>query len=44
MSEFMRILMATGEAKSREEHAALREDLCAHVFAQRGEFLEPHLD
>jgi len=44
MSEFMRILMTTGEAKSREEHAALREDLCAHVFAQRGEFLEPYLD
>ena len=39
-----RILMATGEAKSREEHAALREDLCAHVFAQRGEFLKPYLD
>jgi len=44
MSEFMRILMATGEAKSREEHAALREDLCAHVFSQRGEFLAPYLD
>jgi len=44
MSEFMRILVATGEAKSREEHQALREDLCAHVFAQRGEFLEPYVD
>ena len=44
MSEFMRILMATGEAKSREGHAALREDLCAHVFSQRGEFLAPYLD
>jgi len=27
MSEFMRIVVATGEAKSREEHKALREDL-----------------
>ena len=44
MSAFMRILMATGKAKSREEHAALREDLCAHVFAQRSEFLKPYLD
>jgi len=44
MSEFMRILVATGEAKSREEHQALREDLCAHVFSQRGEFLEPYVD
>jgi len=44
MSEFMRILVSTGEAKSREEHQALREDLCAHVIAQRGEFLEPYVD
>jgi len=44
MSEFMRILVATGDAKSREEHKSLGEDLCAHVFAQRGECLEPYLD
>jgi len=44
MSEFMRILMATGEHKSREEHAALRKNLCGHVFSQRGEFLAPYLD
>jgi len=44
MSEFMRILMATGEAKSLAEHQALRDDLCAHVFAQRGELLEPYVD
>jgi len=44
MSEFMRIFVATGEAKSREEHQALREDLCAHVFSQRGEFLKPYVD
>jgi len=44
MSEFMRILVATGEAKSQEEHQALREDLCAHVFAQRGELLDPYVD
>jgi len=44
MSAFMRILMATGEAKSVAEHQALRDDLCAHVFAQRGELLEPYVD
>jgi len=44
MSEFMRILVATGEAKCREEHEALREDRCAHVFAQRGELLDPYVD
>jgi len=44
MSEFMRILVATGEAKSREEHEALRDDLCAHVLAQRGELLDPYVD
>ena len=44
MSEFMRILMATGEAKSVAEHKALRDDLCAHGFARRGELLEPYVD
>ena len=44
MSGFIPILMATGEVKSREKHAVLREDLCAHVFPQRGEFLVPYLD
>jgi len=41
MSEFLHILMATGEANSVAEHQALRDDLCAHVFAHRGELLEP---
>jgi len=44
ISEFMHILMATGEATSVAEHEALRDDLCAHVFAQRGELLEPYVD
>jgi len=44
MSELMRILMAIGEAKSREEHAALREDLFAHMLSQCGEFLAPYHD
>jgi len=44
MSKFMRILVATGETKCREEHEALREDLCAHVFAQRGDLLSPYVD
>ena len=30
MSELMRVLIATGEAKSLVEHLALRDDLCAH--------------
>jgi len=44
ISEFMRILMVTGKAKSVAEHQVLRDDLCAHVFAQRGELLEPYVD
>jgi len=36
--------MATGDAKSKAKHQALRDDLCAHVFAQRGELLEPYID
>jgi len=44
MSESMRILVATGGAKFREENEALRDDLCAHVFAQRGELRDPYVD
>jgi len=44
MSEFMRILVATGETKCREEHETIREDRCAHVFAQRGELQDPYVD
>jgi len=44
MSEFMRILVATGKAKCRKEHEALREDLYAHVFAQRRDLLDPYAD
>jgi len=44
ISAFLRILMATGEAKSVAGHQALRDDMCAHVFAQRGELLEPYVD
>jgi len=40
----MRILVATGGAKFREENEALRDVLCAHVFAQRGELLDPYVD
>jgi len=36
--------MAMGEAKSVAKHKALRDDLCAHDFAQRGELLEPYVD
>jgi len=44
MSDFMRILVATGEAKSRKEHEAICEDFCGHVFAQRGELPDPYVD
>jgi len=44
MSAFLGLMVSTGETTSLEEHQALREDLRAHVFAQRGEFLKPCLD
>jgi len=40
----MRILVATSEAKFREEHEAFREDICAHAFAQRGQLLDPYVE
>jgi len=44
MSEYTRILVAIGEPKCREENEALREDLCAHVFAQRSALLHVYVD
>jgi len=44
MSKCMRILVATGEAKCREEHEALSEDIGAHVFPQRGKLLDSYVD
>jgi len=43
VSEFMRVLMATGRAKDAFEHAALRDDLCEHVWKERGRLLLPYL-
>ena len=43
MAEFMRVLLATGDAKSLAEHEARRDDLCAHIFAERGSLLAPYL-
>jgi len=44
MSELMRVLIATGEAKSLVEHLALCDDLCAHFSVQRGGLLEQYVD
>jgi len=44
MSEYMRVLMATGRARDRVEHGALREDLCRHVWEERGRLLAPYLE
>jgi len=43
VSEFMRVLMATGRAKDAFEHAALRNDLCERVWKERGRLLLPYL-
>jgi len=43
MSEYMRVLMATGRARDRVEHGALRDDLCHHVWKERGRLLAPYV-
>lgn len=36
-------MMAQAEATDKEQHAALLEDLTAHVWKERGSYLEPYL-
>jgi len=42
MSEYMRVLMTTGRLRDRGQHGTLRDDLCHHLWKERGSLLVPY--